>query len=169
MILLPWLKYKTNKAQKSNIGIRESVAYSAANKFGIIFCNDEISKIDAADKLISLLKKDAKKVKVIAQENKSAIKHLPYDTFTKDNISFWGNFIGKPINDFINTEYDFLICLDQQPNSLVRSVLASSQAKCRIGKFEENNQQSFEMLLQNKNNNGHDWVDSMYRYIKIIS
>ena len=169
MILKVWLKYKTNKAQKNNKGLRESVAYKTASKIGIVFCNDEQRKIEDADKLISLLKKDSKKVKVIAQEQKSAVKHLPYDTFNKDNFSFLGEFIGKPINDFISADYDFLICLDERPNYLVRSILANSQAKCRIGKFEENNQQTFEMLLKDKGNNGHDWVDSMYRYINLIS
>ena len=91
MILLPWLNYRTNKAQKDNKGLRESVAYKAANNIGILFCNDEQRKIEDADKLISLLKKDDKKVKVIAQEHKSAIKHLPYDTFSHENFSFWGN------------------------------------------------------------------------------
>lgn len=169
MILKAWLKYKTNKAQRNNKGLRESVAYKTANRIGIIFCNDEQSKIEDADKLISLLRKDNKKVKVIAQEHKSAIKHLPYDTFNHDNFDFWGNFIGKPINDFVSTDYDFLICLDQEPNHLVRSILANSQAKCRIGKYEVNNQQTFEMLLKDKGNNGHNWVDSMYRYINLIS
>ena len=169
MILKAWLKYRTNKAQKTNKGLRESVAYKTANKIGIVFCNDEQRKIEDADKLINLLKKDNKKVKVIAQELKSAVKHLPYDTFNKDNFSFWGEFIGKPINDFISADYDFLICLDEQPNYLIRSILANSQAKCRIGKFEENNQQTFEMLLKDKGNNGHNWVDSMYRYINLIS
>ena len=169
MILKPWLNFRTNKAQKKNKGLRESVAYKTANSIGIVFCNDEQSKIEDADKLIDLLKKDNKKVKVIAQEHKSAVKHLPYDTFNDDNFSFWGNFIGKPIIDFINAEYDFLICLDEQPNHLVRSILANSQAKCRVGKFEENNQQTFEMLLEDRTKNGHNWVDSMYGYIKIIS
>lgn len=169
MILKAWLKYKTNKAQKNNKSLRESVPYKTSSRIGIIFCNDEQSKIEDADKLISLLKKDKKKVKVIAQEHKSAVKHLPYDTFNQDNFSFLGDFIGKPINDFINADYDFLICLDEQPNYLIRSILANSQAKCRIGKYEENNQQTFEMLLKDKGNNGHDWVDSMYRYIILIS
>ena len=169
MILKAWLKYKTNKAQKNNKVLRESVAYKTARKIGIVFCNDEQRKIEDADKLVFLLKKDSKKVKVIAQEHKSAVKHLPYDTFNKDNFSFWGEFIGKPINDFISADYDFLICLDEQPNYLIRSILANSQAKCRIGKFEENNQQTFEMLLKDKGNNGHNWVDSMYRYINLIS
>jgi hypothetical protein len=166
---MPWLNFKTNRAQKNNKGLRESVAYKAATRFGVVFCNDEQSKIGDADKLISFLKKDNKKVKVIAQENKSEVKHLPYDTFNADNFSFWGNFIGKPINDFINAEHDFLICLDDQPNHMVRSILANSRAKCRIGKFEENNQQTFEMLLEDRTKNGHNWVDSVYRYIKIIS
>ena len=63
MILKPWLNYKTNRAQKNNKGLRESVAYKAAERIGIIFCNDEQSKIEDADKLISLLKKDDKKDK----------------------------------------------------------------------------------------------------------
>jgi len=151
------------------MGLRDSVAYKTADRIGIIFCNDEQSKIEDADRLINLLKKDNKKVKVIAQEHKSAIKHLPYDTFNEENFSFLGDFIGKPINDFITTKYDFLICLDEQPNYLVRSILAYSQAKCRVGKFEENNQQTFEMLLEDRTKNGRNWVDSMYRYMKIIS
>jgi hypothetical protein len=169
MILKPWLNYKTKKAQKKNKGLRQSIAYKTSSKIGIVFCNDEQSKIENADKLIVLLKKDDKNVKVIAQEPKNGVKHLPYDTFTKENFSFWGDFIGKPINDFVNMEYDFLICLDENPNDLVRSVLANSQAKCRIGKFEEDNQQTFEMLLKDKANNGHNWIDSMYQYIKILS
>ena len=169
MILKAWLNYKTNKAQSANKRLRESVAYKTASKIGIIFCNDEQRKIEDADKLVSLLKKDSKKVSVIAQEQEKAVKHLPYDTFNKENFSFWGKFIGKPINDFISADYDFLVCLDEQPNFLIRSILANSQAKSRIGKFNENNQQTFEMLLKDKGNNGHDWVDSMYRYINLIS
>ena len=169
MILKAWLNYKTNKAQSANKRLRESVAYKTASKIGIIFCNDEQRKIEDADKLVSLLKKDSKKVSVIAQEQEKAVKHLPYYTFNKENFSFWGKFIGKPINDFISADYDFLVCLDEQPNFLIRSILANSQAKCRIGKFNENNQQTFEMLLKDKSNNGHDWVDSMYRYINLIS
>jgi Family of unknown function (DUF6913) len=169
MILKPWLNYKTKKANKSNKGLRESVSYRSTKRIGIIFCNDEQKKLNDVDKLSDLLKKDGKKVKIIAQENKSGFKHLPYDTFNDDDFSFWGKFIGKPINDFVTTDYDFLICLDDQPNHMISSILANSQAKCRIGKFEESNESIFEMMLENTANNNHDWVDSIYEYIKIIS
>jgi uncharacterized protein DUF6913 len=169
MILRPWLNFKTKKAYKSNSGLRESVSYKSAERIGILFCNDEQRKLNDVDKLSDLLKKDNKKVKIIAQENKSGFKHLPYDTFNEDNFSFWGKFIGKPINDFIKADYDFLICLDDRPNHMIRSILANSQAKCRIGKFDEDNEQMFEMMLESSASNGRDWVDSIYSYIKIIS
>jgi len=169
MILKPWLNYRIRKAQKDNSALRISIGYKMANSFGIVFCNDDQSKIEDADKLITLLKMDGKSVKIIAYERKNGIRHLPYDTFNKENFGFWGSFIGKPIIDFVNTHHDFLICLDKQPNTLVRSILANSKAKCRIGRFEENNQQTFEMLLENKDKNGQEWVDSMYQYLKIIT
>jgi uncharacterized protein DUF6913 len=169
MILRPWFNYKINKAQNENLDLRKSIAYKSASLFGIVFCYDEQKKIEDADKLMTLLKMDGKMVKTIAYEHKNAIKHLPYDTFSKENFSFWGDFIGKPIIDFVNTEFDFLICLDERPNDMVRSILANSQSKCRVGRFEEANQQTFEMLLEDKNNQGKDWVDSMYQYLKILS
>jgi len=168
MIFNPWVKYKTKKSQKENRALRKSVGYKEANNFGIIFNNDEQSKIEAADKLISLLKMDGKNIKTIAFERKNSIKHLPYDTFTINNFSFWGNLIGKPINDFTNAKYDFLICLDEQPNLLIRNILANSKAKCRIGRYDEINQPTFEMLLQNSNAKDQDWVDSMYQYLRVI-
>ena len=58
MIFTPWQKYKTNKAQKANFELRSSIGYTEAASFGIIFHNDEPSKIDAAEKLSTLLKMD---------------------------------------------------------------------------------------------------------------
>jgi hypothetical protein len=169
MILTPWLNHRTNKAQKKNLSIRKSVAYSETLKIGIIFCNDDQSKIEAAERLGTLLKMDGKQVKTIAYERRNDIKHLPYDSITKENFSFLGNLIGKPITDFVNNEFDFLICFDEQPNNMVRNILANSKAKCRVGRFEESNQPSFEMLLENKKSEDTDWVDSIYKYLKIIS
>jgi len=169
MILTPWLNFKTNKAQKQNKALRKSVAYEAAGMFGIVYFNDDHKKIEEAEKLIALLKMDGKTVKAIAYEHKTSVKHLPYDTFNKENIGFWGSFIGKPINDFVEAEFDFLICLDEQPNSMIRSILANSHAKCRIGRFNENNEEVFEMLINNSEKQGKNWVDSLYQYLKILS
>ncbi len=168
MIFKPWLQHKIKKAQKLNKGLRQSVPYKTANKFGVVFCNDEQSKIEAADKLMALLKMDGKSVKTLAYERNNTIKHLPYDTFSKSNVGFWGSFNGKQVLDFIAAEYDFLICLDEQPNDLIKSILANSRAKCRVGRYKENSESSFELLLE-PGNRQQDWVDTIYQYLKIIA
>ncbi|MEN8250399.1 MAG: hypothetical protein ABFS32_15805 [Bacteroidota bacterium] len=168
MIFIPWLKYRTKKAEKSGKDLRKSVGYSQAENIGILYYNNDHNKIDAAEKLSTLIKMDGKKVKVIAYEKKSTVKHLPYDTFTKENFSFWGTLIGKPINDFVDLSFDFVICLDRQPNIFLQNILATSKAKCRIGRYKKDNQQLFEMLIEEKKP-GNDWVNSVYDYLKIIS
>ncbi len=169
MIFTPLQNYKINKAQKKNIELRESIAYEKASYFGIIYHNNEQSKIDAAEKLSTLLKMDNKKVKNIAFEHKSTIKHLPYDTLTNENFDFWGGLKGKVATDFIQADFDFLICLDNEPNGPIKSILANSQAKCRVGKYNEENQLTFEMLLVDKSNNYVLWVEELYQYLKQLS
>lgn len=168
MILTPWQKYKTEKAQKKNSELRISGAYAIANNIGIVFHNNAQAKIEEAEKLGTLIKMDGKKVKIIAYEHKSSIKHLPYDTFTRANFDFWGGFVGKPILDFVNAEFDFLICLDQEPNTLVKSVLANSNAKCRIGRLSEESQDTFEMLFD-ASGEGVEWIEKLYQYLKKLS
>ena len=168
MIFTTWQKYKTKKTQQANLERRKSGSYSNASKVGILFHNDEQDKIDEAEKLATLLKMDGKSVKTMAYEHKSSIKHLPYDTITKSNFDFWGKFIGKPLEDFVSTEFDFLICLDQQPNNFIKSVLAESHAKCRIGRYSEENQNTYEMLFDDSNG-GDQWVEKLYQYIKKLA
>ena len=169
MIFKPWLIHRTTKAQNINKGLRKSIAYSKAQKLGIIFNTDDHSKIDAVDKLSTLLKMDGKKVKILAYERQNSVKHLPYDTFSAVNFGFWGGFIGKPIEDFVKVEFDFLICIDEQPNTMIKSILANSIAKCRVGRYEENNEPLFEMLVQNNKTQNMEWVDSIYHYIKLLA
>ena len=169
MIFKPWLNHRTTKAQKANKDLRKSIAYSKSQRIGIIFNTDDHSKIDAADKLNTLLKMDGKTVKILAYERQNAVKHLPYDTFSAVNFGFWGGFIGKPLEDFVKVEFDFLICIDKQPNAMIKSILANSKAKCRVGRYDENNEPLFEMLVKNNETKNIEWVDSIYHYIKIIA
>ena len=168
MIFSPWQKYRTKKAQEANLEHRNSGSYETSKFIGILYHNDDQTKIDDAEKLATLIKMDGKNVKTMAYEHRSSIKHLPHDTFSKNNFDFWGRFIGKPLQDFVTTEFDFLICLDEEPNRLIKSVLAHSQAKCRIGRYNEMNQQTFEMLFNNIDE-GKKWVDNLYEYLKRLA
>ena len=168
MIFTPWQKYRIRKAQEANVERRQSGSYERSTNIGIIYHNDDQVKIDEAEKLGTLIKMDGKTVKTIAYEHRNSIKHLPYDTISKSNFDFWGGFIGKPLQDFVSTEFDFLICLDKEPNIMVKSILAHSQARCRIGRYNEENQRTFEMLYDNTGN-GQQWVENLYAYLKKLA
>jgi len=169
MIFKPWLNHRTSKAQKLNKDLRKSIGYNKSASVGIIYTTDDHSKIDAVDKLVSLLKMDGKRVKILAYERQRSVKHLPYDTFSSEDFGFWGGFLGKPIEDFVKVDFDFLICIDEHPSTMIKSILANSQAKCRVGRYQEENEPLFEMLVQNSTDQEMSWVDSIYHYVKILS
>ena len=168
MIFTPWQKYRTKKAQEANYSHRNSGSYEKSSHLGIIYHNDDQSKIEDAEKIATLLKMDGKNVKTIAYEQRNSVKHLPYDTFTRANFDIWGRFLGKPLQDFVEADFDFLICLDEEPNLLIKSILAHSKAKCRVGRYNEENQHTFEMLFDNASE-GKQWVDNLYEYLKKLS
>ena len=167
MIFKPWYRYKIRQALKTGKQ-RHSPGYKQAGQIGLLFFYDDNQKLEAAERLVSMLKTDGKKVKVLACERKKTIRHLPYDSFSQDDFGFWGSINHKGLQDFIKAEFDYLICLDQRPTLLERYIISGSQAKCRVGFYEPGNEETFEMLVA-PGQNGQDWVLSVYNYLKQLS
>lgn len=168
MILSQALSYKTKRFLKLNHGLRVSVPYTEAKHIGIIFSNDSPDKSKLAEQLKSLILADDKKIKVLAYDRNVQIKHLPFESFSKKDINFWGNFTNQSIHNFANISFDFLFCLDNNPGDVIRNLLAKSKAKCRVGicnNFESYNE-LFELIVQSSDDS--NLVDSVYEYTKNI-
>ena len=73
MIFTPWQKFKMRKAQEANLEKRNSGPYATSALLGILYHNDDQAKIDAVEKLATLIKMDGKKVKIIAYEHRNSI------------------------------------------------------------------------------------------------
>ena len=168
MILGQALSYKTNRFLKSNYGLRISISYAKAQSIGIIFSNSSPEKTTFAEHLKKLLSADDKKVKVLAYDRNVQVKHLPFESFTKKDLSFWGNFTNQSVHNFSEISFDFLICLDHNPGDIIRNLLAKSKAKCRVGICDdyESHHRLFEMFIQSSNDS--NMVDSVYSYTKNI-
>ncbi|MCF6361193.1 MAG: hypothetical protein L3J29_10590 [Cyclobacteriaceae bacterium] len=168
MILGQALSYKTNRFLKSNINLRESIPYTQAQNFGILFSNSTPEKGKIAEQLSTLLKGDSKKVKVLAYDRNVEIKHLPFESFSKKDLNFWGNIISQSVQNFSNVSFDFLICLDHNPGEIIKNLLAKSKAKCRVGvcSNSEAYHKTFELIIQTENDL--NTVDSVYSYTKNI-
>ena len=168
MILGQALSYKTNRFLKQNLSIRESVSYNNAQSIGVIYSNDTPEKTKLAERLKELLLADGKKVKVLAYDRNVEVQHLPFESFSKKDLGFWGNFIKQSIDNFSNTTFDFLYCLDNKPGEIIKNILAKSKAKCRVGICHdfEAYQNTFELIVQTANDS--NIIDSVHSYTKNI-
>ncbi len=168
MILGQALIYKTNKFLRTNYGIRSSVSYAESGHIGIIYSNDSPEMTTQVEKFHALIKGDDKKIKVLAYERDVQVKHLPFQSFSRKDVTFWGNYRNPSVDNFADIAFDFLICLDVNPGNIIQNLLAKSKAKCRVGicnDFESYNKH-FELIIQSASELNN--VDSVYEYIKNI-
>ena len=168
MILGQALTYKTNRFIKVNHNIRASVSYDKAVHIGVVFSNDSPEITKHVEYIHSLLKKDGKKIKILAYERDIQVKHLPFPSFTKKDVTFWGNYKNQSVHNFSSIPFDFLICLDSNPGIIIQNLLAKSKAKCRVGVCNnfENYNKLFELIVQNSSHS--NIVDGVFSYLKNI-
>jgi len=168
MILSQALSYKTKQFQKVNTSLRLSISFAEAKHIGIIFSNDLPEKVLMAEKLSTIYKKEGKQVKVLAYDRNVQVKHLPFESFSKKDITFWGNFLNESINQFSQISFDFLICLDHNPGIIIQNILAKSKAKCRVGVWNnlDIENRMFELIIQTSKEM--NLVDNIYSYTKNI-
>lgn len=159
-----FLKIKTRSYLRRNKTLRYSASYKKAVSIGVIFSVEDRPKHDHIKEFIKKLEHDGKQVKAMAflppdHENYEFL----FDFFTKREISFWGNITAINALDFADVPFDFLIYLDTSPNPLILNLIAKSKAKCRIGKFREDTQDYFEMMIES-NGSTKSLIDQVFQY-----
>jgi len=162
---LKLLKYRTRSLAKSNKAIRTSLPYKQALSIGVIFTVEDRQKHDEIKEFVRKLEHDGKHVKVMSflPRNKDNYEFL-FDFFTDKDVSFWGNITSDSANHFADSTFDFLFYVDTNPNPLVLNIIARSKARCRVGKFWDNNIAYFEFMLLIQNGT-RALIDGLYKYI----
>ncbi|GAA0894071.1 hypothetical protein GCM10009122_37510 [Fulvivirga kasyanovii] len=165
------LSYKTKALVKKSKVARNSVSYEQAKSIGIVFTIDDLAKHETIKQLVRRLEKDGKKVQALAflPKGKENFEFL-FDFFTDKDVTMWGNFTADQVHSFVEKPFDYLFYLDQKSNPLITNILAMSKAKCRIGKFNEVNNQLCELMIQTQNGSSiQHLAEEMYKYTKILS
>jgi len=164
------LKYRTNRLIRKSTSKRNSIAFNEANKIGIVYTSYGPETTDTVELLVDKLKKDGKQVKVLVYERNTSVKHLPFDTFTGNDINFWCQFKNDKIINFIDQNFDFLFFLDERPNIIIKNILAKSKAKCIVGKYSEENEALLNlMVMHKKGETADEIVNKIYHYAKLVS
>lgn len=157
---------RTRQALKKNHSLRASLPYLQAHTIGVLFTVEDKQKHLDVKEFIHQLEQDGKKVQVLEYlPLKKENYEFRFDFFTIKDLTFWGRINSAQAQKFLETPFDYLFYLDKEANPLALYVLASCKAKCRIGRFVENDESYFEMMIgQNGTNKG--LMDTMYKYTK---
>ncbi|MFA0964742.1 hypothetical protein AB9P05_23240 [Roseivirga sp. BDSF3-8] len=141
-----FLRYRIKQLRKSRKPL-PSKSYSDAQSVGIVFTVKGMERHNAVKQFISELKEDGKKVEVMTFLPESTENHeFLFDYFTKKDISITGRVKSQELKDFMDKPFDFLICVDPDPNEYLLFLLAGSPAACRVGRYTENQQPYFELM-----------------------
>lgn len=161
---LSFLKTRIANQLKNNKSVRRSTEYKKAETVGILFSVEDKKKHDEVKEFIQKLQHDGKKVQVLEfLPDKKENPEFMFDFFTVKDISFWGKIESAKTLKFSDTAFDYLFCIDTKLNPMISYVLARSRSKCRVGKFNENAQPLFELMIDS-NGSTKSLIDGMYKY-----
>lgn len=164
------LSYRTRKVAKANHAKRSSVPYTDAESIGLVFSTDDLKKHKAIKEFIKMLEHEGKKVDTLTYlpRDRQNFEFL-FDFFTTKDINLWGSFTQDKVNNFAKKPFDYLFYLDVESNPFIRTVLAMSRAKFRIGKFDIENKPHCEMMIDTASTDIQQLIDEVHKYTKILS
>lgn len=133
---------------------------------GIIFSVEDRQKHDDVKEFIKNLEQDGKQVIVLEFLPKKKDNYeFRFDFFTIQDLNLWGKIQNSMAHKFSQTAFDYLFYLDNEHNPLVLNLLAQSKAHCRVGKYHEENEAFFELMIGH-NGTVKGLIDNMYKYTK---
>ena len=161
---LNFLNIRTNNQLKKNKSLRSSIPYKQALTVGVLFTVEDKKKHDDIKEFIHKLEQDGKKVQVLEYlPVKKDNYEFMFDFFTINDISFWGKIESEKTLKFSDTPFDYLFCLDTERNPMVLYLLARSKAKCRVGRFQDQEKSFFELMIDSTGGTK-NLIDSIYKY-----
>jgi hypothetical protein len=169
-----FLDLKNKKYKGDNAPSRINVNYDQAKSVGLLFTSDELESVEALTNFIKHLQQDGKQVKALTFQNSKG-KEVNHPSFsfnhhviTEKDVSLLGEIKSFLVDDFINTDFDYLFCVAAKPVDVFENILLKSKAKCRIGKYMEGHG-NFELMIKLNDNEGTDvLIQQMYHYVKTI-
>lgn len=163
------LLFKTKIILKTNNAIRISKSYKQTQNIGIIFTyNGEKNRI-LINKFLNKIEQEGKKVQLLAYIPK-IFKEETFDfpNFMIKDMDFLRDFNNSLLSQFEQNVFDYLINADIQSNIVIENVLANSKSKCRVGRYQKNKHDFYELMIDYKGNNHEQFLVQVYHYIKNI-
>ena len=158
----------------NNKRIKEVCNLNDARSIGILYdaTNEEdIIEIQPFVSYFFNLKKDVKALGYVNKKNLSYCHSpkLQYDFFYKKDLNWYYKPQNYIIKNFVNKEYDILINLCDSKTIPLKYLVASSIARFKIGRYEEDFQ-IYDLMISLKNSSDNkELMNQIKHYIKLIN
>ncbi|OJJ15753.1 hypothetical protein BKI52_36130 [marine bacterium AO1-C] len=151
---------------------RATSNYQDAKNIGILFKIEDDEKHDALNAFVKTLQSEGKNLTLLTyfERLENNPYNFRYEFFSKKDITTLGKIKSRPVQNFIETPFDYLYCVTVNHFLPFDSILLKSQAKCRIGRYFPEQESCFELMLDLKETNGVDeLIQQMLHYTKKLT
>lgn len=156
---------------KPGLHPRNTINYHQVNQIGILFHLGADVDPEPLARFIKKLEQDHKKLKILTyfETYTSHPYNFYIDYFQKSDINWKGEINSPKMNAFLDTQFDFLFCIESEPQPIFNILLHETKANCRVGLYDEKRTNLFELMVQNPDwtNIGHT-LDQMLKYTKLL-
>jgi len=166
------LKRRCEVARKAaSLFPRNTINYHQINQIGILFHITPDVDSEPLALFIKKLEYDHKKLKVLTYfEYVHSHPHKFYlDYFLKSDINWKGEINAPKISQFLDTPFDLLFCIESETQPVFDIILSQTKANCRVGLFDENRTNLFELMVENPNQKDIGYtLKQMLKYTKLL-
>jgi hypothetical protein len=157
------------KYQKPKTILRKTLNYEQTKHIGFLFYTTHRQTSTTINRFMKELLTDNKEVDALTYtENHAENPYgFKYDICTEKEINIIGQITSPKVKEFINKEFDYLYCVAVEKCDVIDYILRNSKAKCRIGCFDGNNADNFEMMMVLQANEDVDkLIEQIIQYTK---
>lgn len=162
---------RIGEAYRHNDTKRKTLTYEDTQNIGILFYVESEDALNELGQFIHTLKREKKKVTVLAFIPETNPKTLDFNHFSIMNkdFSLIGQMNSYNAHEFIHNPFDYLYCISLKPLLEFEYVLAASKSLCRIGPMLPGFKPYLEMMFGiQPGQNETDLIKAFIHYTKTL-
>jgi len=172
-ILKDFLLKKQCRAARNagNVFPRNTVNYHQINQIGVLFHIHPDVDPEPLTQFLKKLEQDHKKIKILTYFDYPYSHRFPFyfDYFLKADIKWNGDIQSAKMDHFLDTSFDFLFCIESEPQPVFDLILSKTKANCRVGLYNEKRTGLFELMVNNPDpKNIGETLKQILNYTKLL-
>lgn len=146
------IERKLNRIQKDGERYVRACNVSSAKKIGILYEATEENQFNVVRNLLNELHNKVSYVKALGYSDTKELadfhlQPLDFSFFCRKDLNWYGLPSEEAVADFINTDFDILICLNLIDKNPLTYIMSESKAGFKVGLFSDLNSRYLDMMV----------------------